>query len=153
MLLMNHMLTIDIGHMFKTLKCCPQGFTQHLHPFAKTFVLLCLFFSLVGNSHDTPSLIDSFLWSTIAIVVNSHCLKACTMHPTCFNTRHQIFMFDSQKTTFTFKFHLSCNGPPSGKREVFISFALIACNVVSWNIPCVLILIGVNQGLYNCCKS
>lgn len=71
----------------------------------------------------------SFLWHTIAIVVNSRCLKVCTMRPTCFNTWHQIFMFDNRKTTFTFKFHLSSNIPPCGKREVFTSFTLIACNV------------------------
>jgi hypothetical protein len=26
------------------------------------------------------------------------------------------------------------NGPPTNKREAFTSFALIACNVVSWKI-------------------
>jgi hypothetical protein len=107
----------------------------------------------IDDSHDTPLLIDSFLWCTIAIVVNSCFLKVCTMHPMCFNIEHQTFMFDSRETTFTFKLNLSSNRPPSGKREVFTSFALIACNVVSWNIWCVVIIIGVNQGLYNYCKS
>jgi hypothetical protein len=55
------------------------------------------------------------------------------MHPMCFNIGHQIFVLGSQKVAFAFafKFHLSSNRPPTNKREVLISFALIACNVVS----------------------
>jgi hypothetical protein len=77
----------------------------------------------------------------------------CTMHPVCFNIGHQIFLFSNWEVTFAFKFHLSSKGPPTNKKEVFTSFALITCNVVSWNIWCVVILVGVNQGLYKCCKN
>jgi hypothetical protein len=120
--------------------------------FASTHQNVCSLV-FIDDFCDTPWLVDYFLWRTITIVVNSHCLKVCTMHPTCFNTRHQIFMFNSRKTMFTFKFHLSSNIPPSGKREVFASFALITCNVVSWNIWCVVIFISVNQRLYNCYRN
>jgi hypothetical protein len=53
------------------------------------------------------------------------------MYPMCFNVGHQILVLDNREVTFTFKFHLSSNGPPIGKREVLTSFALITCNVVS----------------------
>jgi hypothetical protein len=53
------------------------------------------------------------------------------MHPMWFNTKDQIFVFNNRKTMFAFKFHLSYKGPPIDKNEVFTSFALIACNVVS----------------------
>jgi hypothetical protein len=93
------------------------------------------------------------LWHTIAIAIESHCLRVCTRHSVCFNIGHQIFVFGNREVAFTFKFHLSSNRPPIGKREVLTSFAFITCNVVSWNIWCVAIMVGVNQGLYNCCKS
>jgi hypothetical protein len=77
-------------------------------------------------------------------VIESHCLRVCTRHLVCFNIGHQIFVFNNREVAFTFKFHLSSNKPPTGKREVLTSFALIACNVISWNIWCAAILVGVN---------
>jgi len=53
------------------------------------------------------------------------------MHPMCFNTRHQIFVLDNREVAFAIKFYLSCNIPPTSKREVLTSFALIAYNVIS----------------------
>jgi hypothetical protein len=69
------------------------------------------------------------------------------------NIGHQIFVLGNWEVAFAFKFHLSFNGPPTSKKEVLTSFALITCNVVSWNISCVVILVDVNEGLYKCCKS
>jgi len=124
--------------------------------FASTHRSICslvFFYLQVDNFRDTPPPIDYFLWCTIAIVIKSHGLGVCTMHSMCFNIGHQIFLLSNWEVMFAFKFHLSSKGPPTNKKEVFASFALITCNVLSWNIWCVGILVGVNQGLYKCCKS
>ncbi len=116
----SHMSAIDIAHMLQTLNCHRHIFTQHLHPFAKAFVLLCFLSSPIDNSRDTPSPVKSFLRCPIAIAVESCCLKVCTMHPVCFNIGHQIFVFSNREVAFAFKFHLSSNRPPTGKGKYLL---------------------------------
>jgi hypothetical protein len=65
-------------------------------------------------------------------------VATCTMHPMCFDTKHQIFVLSNRETMFAFKFHLNFNGPPTNKKRstYFLCFNNLQCNFLKYLVCC-----------------